>query len=243
MNRAPRTQRDERGITLVLTALLMVSLMALSGLAVDGGNAYIHARQVQNAADAASLAATRKLFAELYSTADANDAAGTILATAETVATDNSATVAASDCEIVGEPTVTGGTPPELAACPTVGSTDVANLPAGAAGVLVTARSTSPTTFMQAVGIKLFANAALASALIETATVPVGAEPLMMCAVASSDPNSQGDGVTQGTDLGSYGSPAAERSVAPRPSTAPPTSTGSGTRSGSPPAAASPAAA
>ncbi len=45
-------RRRERGQTMVLMALAMVVLIGMVGLVVDGSFAYIHRRQMQNAADA-----------------------------------------------------------------------------------------------------------------------------------------------------------------------------------------------
>jgi hypothetical protein len=52
---------DEQGGILLMSALLMTPLLVLSALVLDVGNAYQHRRQAQNAADAASMAATREL--------------------------------------------------------------------------------------------------------------------------------------------------------------------------------------
>ena len=49
---------SERGQAMVLIALVIIGLIAITGLAVDGGMAYANRRQAQNAADAAVLAAS-----------------------------------------------------------------------------------------------------------------------------------------------------------------------------------------
>jgi len=51
-----------RGQALVLIALAFAALLALLALAIDGGNAYAQRRRAQNAADAAALAGTRRLW-------------------------------------------------------------------------------------------------------------------------------------------------------------------------------------
>jgi hypothetical protein len=57
-----RTPQDRQsGQMLVLLALALVALMAIAGLAIDGGMAIVERRRMQNAADAAALAATRLL--------------------------------------------------------------------------------------------------------------------------------------------------------------------------------------
>ncbi len=53
--------RSEKGQSLILIALMMVVLLALAGLAIDGGNMFLQRRRVQNAADAGALAGTRVL--------------------------------------------------------------------------------------------------------------------------------------------------------------------------------------
>ncbi len=50
------------GQALVLIALAFAGMLALLALAIDGGNAYAQRRRAQNAADAAALSATRRLW-------------------------------------------------------------------------------------------------------------------------------------------------------------------------------------
>jgi hypothetical protein len=54
--RRRRTRRDESGIVLVWTALLLVVLIAMAGFGVDVGSWYARSQQLQRAADAAALA-------------------------------------------------------------------------------------------------------------------------------------------------------------------------------------------
>ncbi|NTV63589.1 MAG: hypothetical protein HGA65_08645 [Oscillochloris sp.] len=58
-----RVPQRSRGQALVIVALAFVLLIAFLGLAIDGANAFGQRRRVNNAADAASLAATRLLIA------------------------------------------------------------------------------------------------------------------------------------------------------------------------------------
>jgi Flp pilus assembly protein TadG len=51
--------RRERGQTLIIIAVALVGLLALAGLAIDGGNLFMKRRRAQNAADAGALAGTR----------------------------------------------------------------------------------------------------------------------------------------------------------------------------------------
>ena len=52
---------DDRGATMILFAVVLIGLLALSGLVIDGGRLFAERRQQQNAADFASMAATREL--------------------------------------------------------------------------------------------------------------------------------------------------------------------------------------
>jgi type II secretory pathway pseudopilin PulG len=56
-----RRRTSERGQTAVLVALLMVGVLAATGLAIDGGMTMKLRRDAQNAADAAALAAAQKV--------------------------------------------------------------------------------------------------------------------------------------------------------------------------------------
>jgi Flp pilus assembly protein TadG len=67
---ALRIPNRERGQMLVIVALGLTVLIAMAGLIIDGGMALSNRRQVQNAADAASLAGTRVLGLDLKWRAD-----------------------------------------------------------------------------------------------------------------------------------------------------------------------------
>ncbi|WP_028308675.1 TadE/TadG family type IV pilus assembly protein [Desulfitibacter alkalitolerans] len=54
--------KSERGSVVVLTALLMVVICGLAGLAMDGGLLYITKAKLQNAVDAAALAGSQALY-------------------------------------------------------------------------------------------------------------------------------------------------------------------------------------
>ncbi|HEX5589428.1 MAG TPA: pilus assembly protein TadG-related protein, partial [Candidatus Limnocylindrales bacterium] len=74
-----RPSRGERGQVLVVFALGVVGLLAAAGVAIDVGRFYSEHRFLQNAADAAALAAANALIRG-ESTADAIDAAEASLA-------------------------------------------------------------------------------------------------------------------------------------------------------------------
>jgi uncharacterized membrane protein len=57
--------RNQRGVSAVIIALLLVVLLGMAALAVDLGYLYVTRNELQNVADAAALAATRRL-GEIY---------------------------------------------------------------------------------------------------------------------------------------------------------------------------------
>jgi hypothetical protein len=58
---ADKHSSNERGQSAVLITLLFVSVVAMLGLVLDGGNAYLQRRRMQNAADGAAFAGAIKL--------------------------------------------------------------------------------------------------------------------------------------------------------------------------------------
>lgn len=61
----------EAGQALVLVAMLLVGLMAVAGLAVDGGILFAQRRSLQNVADAAALAGAMQIDEDAYRAAGA----------------------------------------------------------------------------------------------------------------------------------------------------------------------------
>src|SRR5438093_308745 len=62
VSRRVRLQKARaRGQVAIIIAVSMLVLMAIVGLAVDGGSMYAQRRAAQNSADAAALAATRTM--------------------------------------------------------------------------------------------------------------------------------------------------------------------------------------
>src|SRR5215211_1651761 len=66
--------RSERGQSAVIVALLFVALVGMLALVLDGGNGFLHRRQVQNAADAGALAGAREWCISHNATSAANRA-------------------------------------------------------------------------------------------------------------------------------------------------------------------------
>jgi hypothetical protein len=54
--------RDQRGVTIILIALLMVSFIGVAAFAIDFGHLYVVRNELQNAADAGALAGARYLY-------------------------------------------------------------------------------------------------------------------------------------------------------------------------------------
>ena len=67
----PAVGARERGQTLVAAAIVLVALVGATALVVDVGNAYAQRRHLQNAADAAAMAAARELAMEQPGNVDA----------------------------------------------------------------------------------------------------------------------------------------------------------------------------
>src|SRR6266536_3478894 len=58
---ACRSRRGERGVTMVLVAIAMVSIIAMAALSIDVVTLYLAREEAQRAADAGALAAARFL--------------------------------------------------------------------------------------------------------------------------------------------------------------------------------------
>jgi Flp pilus assembly protein TadG len=164
---------DDRGAVLVFLAICMTALLALAGLALDGGRAYGERRQMQNAADAAAMAATRQL--DLFITGQSNDAR-LIAGAAQDVAEANGATREAVSCEIV---TFTRA---PLGPCPST-ATMSATMQASAAGVEVVTERTRETFFIRVVGADDFTARAQATAQVGRAGGDFTA-PFIVCGTA-----------------------------------------------------------
>ncbi len=168
-----RRASNDKGATLVLIALSTVGLVALAGLALDGGRVYSERRQMQNAADAAAMAATRQL--DKYLTGASSDAR-LIETAAKDTAESNGADRSVVTCELVRFDRSS------LGACPTT-ATMAPSTQAVAAGVQVGTSATKATFFMKAVGNSSFTATANAIAQIGR---PGGkyVAPFLVCATA-----------------------------------------------------------
>jgi uncharacterized membrane protein len=92
------TYADKRGVTAVLVAIMIAMLLGFAALAVDIGYGYLTKNELQDAADAAALAAARKL-GSIYEPMtypeqlayDATGDASTIIGAAQDVSSKNKA--------------------------------------------------------------------------------------------------------------------------------------------------------
>jgi hypothetical protein len=158
--------RLERGQTLVIVAVAMVGLLALAGLAIDGGNLVVQRRRAQNAADAAALAGTRLIAAAMQEcdpiVMPALDAK--IARTVNTYAEQNGV----SDTngvpgDEVNDNILAWYVDPDEVRLGQVGQ--MGELPIGAAGIEVELRDQDPTYFVVIVGIDTIPSSAQAMAM------------------------------------------------------------------------------
>ncbi|MEY2397279.1 MAG: hypothetical protein QOJ00_453 [Actinomycetota bacterium] len=173
-------RRNERGAALVLVVLSIVATMSMTGLVVDGSNAYAQRRQMQNAADAAALAGTRALNNLVVNGEAAVWTA--VLASAQS----NGATASLVQCSLTDELLVV------TQACPTTNNGQAATIKLQSTAVQVTVGSVTNTSFMRVVGTNNFTARASAAAQIEG--LRSGNSPFVLCATGNTDPRSLGDG-------------------------------------------------
>ncbi|HVT77522.1 MAG TPA: pilus assembly protein TadG-related protein [Acidimicrobiales bacterium] len=175
-----RVRRSEKGAALVMITLSLVALVGVSGVVVDGSNAYAQRRQMQNAADSAALAGARALD---RLTTNAESAIWTaVVASAQS----NGASAAQVTCRIETDVLV------DLGACPTTNTGTAVALRNAASAVHVTVGATTNTNFVRVLGIQNFTARASATAQIEG--LRAGNSPFAICATGVTDPRSDGDG-------------------------------------------------
>jgi len=157
----------------VIVALVFVGLVALAGLAVDGGNLFVQRRQAQNAADASAIAGARLLAEaiQICGTVDLADLDNsiqlTIIEYAETngIADTNDSPGDAVNDNVVAYYVDTEGhpVPNETGEGSQVGDGTV---PDGAAGIRVDVQDLDETYFIQVAGIDEIPSSASALALV-----------------------------------------------------------------------------
>lgn len=170
----PFLHRKGSGQAMIIIVLSLFVLMAVVGLAIDGGSNYQQRRKAQNAADASAMAGTRKMLTlyedmtENYDS-DVNGSSSkedTIRAEINNIAAANGIVTTTSDLmayfvndqkQVVTAPSGDGcGT---ASPCQ-VGSNNMVPWTLGAKGIYVTTRSETPAFFMAVLGFnKVSANA------------------------------------------------------------------------------------
>lgn len=188
-----RRNPDEQGAMLVLATFAIIMLLMVAGVAIDLGTAYAGGRQMQDAADAAALAATNELECVLFAPGSTTPPAGvgcqTLPATAAdvgsvalTVAKDDGASPTQVTCEIIGP--YTGGAAPgyaTVAPCSPTSGWAPGGVPApGVAGVYVSTGNGQATFFGGITGTTHTNEVRQAAATIQPLT---GAgSPILFCA-------------------------------------------------------------
>jgi hypothetical protein len=173
-----RTGRRPRGQMLVIVAVSMVALVAITGVVIDGGLAFTVRRQVQNAADAASLAGTRILGADLRARAlnispkpFANPDAAICTAVNEALIYNapTNAPIGAVPC------TGSAGSPEYITFNKThAGWVGQGSIPLGAQGVRVAPVALFDTLLIRVIGFSTLDVGADAAALVGPPSLPLG---------------------------------------------------------------------
>jgi len=140
-----RFMRSEKGQSLVLIAFMMVVLLALAGLAIDGGNMFLQRRRVQNAADSGSLAGTRVLAQHISHCRPGDAADDDVVDQAVHEFVGGNGFPAAEGNEIVAWYTNAAAEP--------LGQVGAGGIPATATGVHVRIDAQVPTHFLKVLGI------------------------------------------------------------------------------------------
>jgi hypothetical protein len=176
--------RSEQGQSLIIIAAVFVGLVALAGLAIDGGNLFVERRQAQNAADASAVAGTR-LIAEAIQTCDAIDLAAfdlevhrTINHYAEQNGVSDTNGVAGDEVNdnVIGYYVDEDG-------ITLLGQVGAGTLPLGTAGVHVAVKDAHETFFLPVIGIKEIPSSAPAMALTGVIKQTPPGQPLLPIAI------------------------------------------------------------
>lgn len=164
----PMAQRAQRGQVLVIVAMGMVAIVAMVGLVIDGGYAWVRQRDTQNGADAVAKAGTIVIQGYLAGdTPTPNDY--DVACAAETAAASNGVVIEAAEyTDFQGEPLV-----PAAA----VGTCTVdlgVGIPTGAQGVKARTAETFETFLMPVIGVPQLTTVADAIAVVGEADVIYG---------------------------------------------------------------------
>lgn len=158
----------QHGQVLVLFVLSLVALLAMTGLIVDGGNAWAQQRQTQNAADSAAEAGT-VILAQWYASASAPSTsyAGTC-PTVTTNTWDQAVCQAVYGAGAYNGVTVTRAYYTNYDGLTTLGTVGGGSLPTGAQGIRVLGQKQFGTYLAAVVGITQLSTGAEATAVVGT---------------------------------------------------------------------------
>jgi Flp pilus assembly protein TadG len=163
--------RSERGQSMVVIALALTSMIAMAGLVLDGGNAYLQRREAQNAADSAALAGAWQM-SQIGATngqvaVSVNDYVARNGASASSVVY-----VQSNGAAMNAVSSYTASSAP----------------PAGAVGVSVAAGKSVPTFFMRVLSINTVSAVADAAAMTGPVSAVNGLVPMALNLDAASSP-------------------------------------------------------
>jgi len=160
-----KSGRTERGQALVIMVFAILALLVVAGLAIDGGTVYLERRRMQNAADAAALAGTRKLAEAMCAKPGVNDAAiaAEVIHYAEANGVQYTSGNVVADYVAFNESVL--------------GRVGSGAIPAGAAGISVTTKISRKTYFVSLVGIDLAGASAGALAMAGRPLTGSGVRP------------------------------------------------------------------
>lgn len=170
-----RHDRDERGQVLVIVALGMVAIIAMVGLVIDGGYAWVRQRDTQNGADSLAKAGTVVIQHYLANVDTPTPTDWNVACAVEEAALANSVTLEETEySDYQGQP-LDPAVP--VGAC---GALDPGiGIPAGAQGVKATTSETFDTFLMRIVGFSTLTTTADATAVVGVpSAVPGGALPV-----------------------------------------------------------------
>jgi len=168
-------RRAERGQVLVIVAMGMLAIVAMVGLVIDGGYAWVRQRDTQNGADAVAKAGTVVVqhYLAAVDTPTPNDY-DVACEVAQTAASNGVVLVSAEYTDYQGQPL--SPTPTLVGAC----TVDLGfGIPAGAQGVRAFTSETFDTFLMQVMGFDQLTTTADATAVVGIpGAVPGGALPV-----------------------------------------------------------------
>jgi hypothetical protein len=187
-----RRSSDDRGVTLILVALMLTVLVVFTALAIDGGRAYANRRQMQNAADLAAIAGTRYLAVHLYDAVPPSNASG-LVDVVRQQATSNQSEIAQLQCWVVdvnGTRLALDGSlpsePTDICATPTTpwSTFGIVSSPRGA-GVEVSVARTQEAFLGKVVEIESLKASATARATAQPLVATAGETPFVVCGLGN----------------------------------------------------------